>query len=177
MYRKEIIVATLAALSITAVLLALSPLQEVSTQEAATALPETQWFNLKGISLGNGEFLDLIDTTPVSVVEGHVALYVPCKQDGTAKIHLVQGTVDVHDGEEINTLAPVDLEFIPSLSTPGKNCLYHADIGSHDETMTDFAIINLGNAEVKFKDRNTIAFTIAEGVAIEHDDEEPPHEE
>jgi hypothetical protein len=174
MQKNALIVGMLSLAMIVAVGFAFAPVQKASTQDATVSVPETQWFHLDGIRLNSGEFLDLVDTTPTSVIHGHVALYIPCDKDGIAKIAFLQGTVDVDDGEQINTLAPAELELQPGLSSPAKNCLYHVDIGSDTETMTDFAIINLSGRTVTFTDRNTVAFTIAEVVAIDGGHEEEP---
>jgi hypothetical protein len=174
--QKLLIPAILTSVIVLAVGFALAPTQKASTVHTfllAKALPETQWFSLNGITLADGEFLDLVDTTPALVRDGHVALFVPCDTEGgtpptsgTSTIDLLQGRV----GVAINTLAPVDLEFIPSLSDAGdvntdfdNNCLYHVDIGT-PAGVTDFAIINTSGGPITFTDRHTIAFTIAERV-------------
>jgi len=122
-------------------------------------IPSTQWHSLKGITLNPGEFLDLADTTPFLTTKGHVATYLPCDSTGKTPITFLQGVVDVG----VNTLAPVDPEYLPQLSTPGSNCLYHFDIGAKNG-VTDFAIINSGDSPVTFGDRSTITFSIAEGL-------------
>jgi hypothetical protein len=86
-------------------------------------------------------------------------MYVPCDTQGVPQITFLQGIVDVG----VNTLAPVDPEYLPQLSTPGQNCLYHFDIGTPDG-VTDFAIINTSTHAITFGDRNTSTFSIAEGL-------------
>ena len=143
-----------------------------ANEEEQVQIPETQWFRLSDLELKKGEFLDLVDVTPRVVHEGHVALYVPCdtqnngsEVSAVSQVTLLQGTV----GHDINTLEPVELEFIASLSDGAdsdtkfnNNCLFHADIGSEEEPLTDFAIINHSSKNLEFQDRHTIAFTIAE---------------
>jgi hypothetical protein len=91
--------------------------------------------------------------------KGHVAMYVPCDSNGNSKIAFLQGIVDVG----VNTLTPVDPEYLSQLSTPGQNCLYHFDIGTPDG-VTDFAIINNSPSTIIFGDRNTSTFSIVEGL-------------
>ena len=128
-------------------------------QKVTRDIPDLQWFHLKGIILQQGEFLDLVDTTPFLTTNGHVATYLPCDAQGVTQVKFLQGIVDVG----VNTLTPVDPEYLPQLSTPGQNCLYHFDIGTSNG-VTDFAIINAGSGPVTFGDRNTITFSIVEGL-------------
>jgi len=128
-------------------------------QKVTRDIPEEQWFSFKGITLQPGEFLDMVDTTPFLTTKGHVAMYVPCDTQGRPQIQFLQGIVDVG----VNTLAPVDPEYLSQLSTPGQNCLYHLDIGTPDG-VTDFAIINNSTHAITFGDRNTSTFSIAEGL-------------
>jgi len=163
MQKNALIVGMLSLAMIVAVGFAFAPVQKASTQDATVSVPETQWIHLDGITLRSGEFLDLVDTTPRSVTAGHVALYIPCDKDGIPKVQLLQG----HVNEDI-TLAPANLVLVAPLSSPAKNCLYHVDIGSTDGSpLTDFALINLSGRTITFTDRNTVAFTIAETVAID----------
>lgn len=119
----------------------------------------TQWISLKGITLKPGEFLDLADTTPVLTTKGHVAAYLPCDVNGNTTISFVQGRVDVG----VNTLKPLDAEYLKQLSNPGQDCMYHFDIGTPNG-VTDFAIINNGTEAITFGDRNTIPMTFAEAL-------------
>jgi hypothetical protein len=168
MHKK--IMASLMAISIIATIgLTIDPTQKLPSaygekshtkklQKITRDIPEEQWFSFKGITLQSGEFLDMVDTTPFLITRGHVAMYVPCDSSGNPKIAFLQGIVDVG----VNTLAPVDPEYLPQLSTPGQSCLYHFNIGTTDG-VTDFAIINNGHNPVTFGDRNTATFSIVEG--------------
>lgn len=167
---KKVLAVLMAIAIIAAVGLTTGPIQKVTSvyatdggnaKKVATTrdMPSIQWHSLKGITLGPGEFLDLADTTPFLTTKGHVAMYTPCDSAGHPKVAFLQGIVDVG----VNTLAPVDPEYLSQLSTPGQNCLYHFDIGTPDG-VTDFAIINDGHSSVTFEDRNTITFSFAEGL-------------
>jgi hypothetical protein len=116
-----------------------------------------QWYSLKGITLNHGEFLDLVDTTPMLTIGGHVAMYIPCDDSGKPLVQFLQGSVDVGK----NTLAPVAPEYIEGLSSPGNSCLYHFDIGT-PEGVTDFAIVNDDSTSIDFGERHTITFSIEE---------------
>lgn len=128
-------------------------------QKVTRDTPDEQWFSFKGITLQPGEFLDMVDTTPFLTTKGHVAMYIPCDIQGRPQIQFLQGIVDVG----VNTLAPVDPEYLPQLSTPGHNCLYHFDTGT-PSGVTDFAIINNSTHTITFGSRNTSTFSIVEGL-------------
>lgn len=163
------ILATIMAIAIIATIgLSIGPMQNLPSAFAAgkasykavtTDIPTEEWFSFKGITLQPGEFLDMVDTTPFLTTKGHVAMYVPCDTSGNPKISFLQGIVDVG----VNTLAPVDPEYLPQLSTPGQNCLYHFDIGT-PQGVTDFAMVNTSHDPITFGDRNTSTFSIAEGL-------------
>ena len=129
------------------------------SNDTTRVMPTTQWISLKGITLKPGEFLDLADTTPVLTTKGHVAAYLPCDVNGNTTISFVQGRVDVG----VNTLKPLDAEYLKQLSNPGQDCMYHFDIGTPNG-VTDFAIINNGTEAITFGDRNTITMTFAEAL-------------
>lgn len=60
-------------------------------------------------------------------------------------------------------LQPAELELIKELSTPGKLCLYHADVESSDEqVITDIAISNPNKKSVSFPTGSTIVIGINE---------------
>lgn len=154
--------------------LALDPMQKLSSAYAMSGMdkedhakkqavtrdiPTEEWFSFKGITLQPGEFLDMVNTTPFMTTKGHVAMYVPCDVQGRPQIQFLQGIVDVG----VNTLAPVDPEYLSQLSTPGQNCLYHFDIGTPDG-VTDFAIVNNSTHAITFGDRNTSTFSIVQGL-------------
>ncbi|MEO9277872.1 MAG: hypothetical protein ABI340_08875 [Nitrososphaera sp.] len=163
MKNKKLLAGTILGIAIVAAIgFGLNPMQKITFAQADTAqinpMPSEQWFHLSGITLKSGEFLDLVDTTPFMTTKGHVAAYLPCDKNGHTPIAYLQGVVDVG----VNTLSPVDEEYLPQLSTPGQNCLYHFDIGTADGA-TDFAIINIGKQPVHFGDRNTLTFSVTEG--------------
>ncbi|HMK32948.1 MAG TPA: hypothetical protein VK431_04920, partial [Nitrosopumilaceae archaeon] len=102
----------------------LNPIQKITSVQADNAqinpMPSEQWFKLNGIKLKSGEFLDLVDTTPFLTTRGHVAMYLPCDKNGKTPISFLQGIVGVEGEEETKTLVPVEPEYLPQLSTPGK---------------------------------------------------------
>lgn len=121
--------------------------------------------------LANGDYILLMDFTPFATsVEGHshIALKVPCKDDGSPKISIVTGvspklnTLDIGKPIINGTLDGKDLE----LSVEGKSCLYHSDLPNG---ITDIALINTSNEVINFSDNGGYAVTVSiHGTAIQH---------
>lgn len=118
--------------------------------------------NLGEATLSAGKFIHLYDTTPYHIVNGHVAVNVPCEDNSTASIQVLLG--------QAPNLTAAELENVPELSTPGDLCLYHADVvpaevsGSETghEAITDIAIINPGESDVDFPPGSTAVIGINE---------------
>lgn len=118
--------------------------------------------NLGGVTLPAGKFIHLYDTTPYHIMNGHVAVNVPCEDNSTASIQVLIG--------QAPNLTAAELENLPDLSTPGDLCLYHADLipaaapGSETghEAITDIAIINPGESDVEFPAGSTAVIGINE---------------
>ena len=67
-----------------------------------------------------GDFVHLYDSTPYHILNGHVALKAPCEDDSTTPIQILIGSAP--------NMTAATLENIAPLSTPGEQCLYHADL-------------------------------------------------
>jgi hypothetical protein len=60
-------------------------------------------------------------------------------------------------------LTPAELKFVKPLSTPGKMCIYHADIPSKaGEIVTDIAIQNPTTTEIKLPSTSSIVIGVNE---------------
>ncbi|HEX7031776.1 MAG TPA: hypothetical protein VF172_02130 [Nitrososphaera sp.] len=102
---------------------------------------------LEGKSLGSGEFLLLVDSTPALIESGHVALNIPCEvngDDAESDIAVVAGVAP--------DLSEVELEYVAELSDPDNDrCVFHVDVPQDDEDVTDVAMINTGDNEITFE--------------------------
>jgi len=98
--------------------------------------------NLNG-KLKAGDFKLLSDITPFKSVQGHVAIKVPCEEDGETPLEIVAGVAP--------DVLVVAKEFVADLSNPGKSCLYHLDLPAD---ITDVAIINTNSLDKEDKDDN-----------------------
>jgi hypothetical protein len=102
---------------------------------------------LEGMSLRPGEFILLVDSTPALIQPGHVALHVPCEVDddeAETDIAVVAGVAP--------DVSPVELNYVAELSNPDKGrCTFHVTIPEDSEDITDIAMINAGDKNIKFK--------------------------
>jgi hypothetical protein len=120
--------------------------------------------------LVGGDYLLLMDFTPFSTsVEGHshIALKVPCAEDGVPKITIATGvapklnTLDLGSAIINGTLDGQQL----NLSSNGQSCLYHSDLPNG---ITDIVLINTSNETLDF-DSGRYSVTVSiHGTAIQH---------
>jgi hypothetical protein len=118
--------------------------------------------NLDGATLPAGGFIHLYDTTPYMIMNGHVAVNVPCAENSTASINVLLG--------QAPNLTAAELENLPELSTPGTLCLYHVDVVPGEapgtemghEVITDVAIQNAGEEDIEFPAGSTAVVGINE---------------
>ena len=121
--------------------------------------------------LASGDYILLMDFTPfVTSIEGHshIALKVPCNEDGTSKVTVVAGIAPnlntLNIGKSINngTLDGDSLD----LSDEGNSCLYHAELPNN---ISDIALINTSNQTLNFNEGGYPSITVsAHGTAIQH---------
>jgi hypothetical protein len=116
-------------------------------------IPTVVTIPLEGLSLNEGQFLLLSDTTPVRVGAAHLAINVPCTEQGVTDIVAVAGVAP--------DLDIFELELVSELSAPPTNCLYHLDIPSNEIEVTDIAIANTG-ADITFGSGNFATLAITE---------------
>lgn len=117
--------------------------------------------NLEGNSLPGGQFIHLYDSTPYMIMNGHVAVNVPCEDNSTASIQVLLG--------QAPNLTAAELENLPELSTPGELCLYHVDVVPGvstseigHEVITDVAIVNPGEEDIEFPPGSTVVVGVNE---------------
>jgi hypothetical protein len=104
---------------------------------------------LEGKSLGPGEFLLLVDSTPALIESAHVALHIPCEvngdDDAESDIAVLAGVAP--------DLSEVELDFVAELSDPDNDrCTFHVTLPEDDdEDITDIAMINTGDNNIEFE--------------------------
>jgi hypothetical protein len=121
--------------------------------------------------LASGDYILLMDFTPfVTSIEGHshIALKVPCNEDGTSKVTVVAGiapnlnTLNIGNAINNGTLDGDSLD----LSDEGYSCLYHAELPNN---ISDIALVNTSNQTLNFNEGGYPSITVsAHGTAIQH---------
>ena len=116
--------------------------KETVTRDAVTLL-------LEGKTLAKGDYIELYDSTPYKIVNGHFVAKVPCTPKGQSEVDLLTGIAP--------NFKSSDAEFIKQLSTPGKICLYHVDLLSDSKnTITDIAIKNNSTHTITFPSSSSV---------------------
>lgn len=140
------------------------------TQHILDNLVISEYIPLTG-QLTGGDYILLMDFTPfVTSIEGHnhIALKVPCNEDGTSKVTIATGIAP-----NLNTLnigKPIDNGTLDGnsrdLSEEGNSCLYHAELSIN---ISDIALVNTSNQTLNFNEGGYHSVTVsAHGTAIQH---------
>jgi hypothetical protein len=140
------------------------------TEHVLDNLVISEYIPLTG-QLTGGDYILLMDFTPfVTSIEGHshIALKVPCNEDGTSKVTIATGIAPnlntLNIGKSINngTLDGNSLD----LSEEGNSCLFHAELPIN---ISDIALINTSNQTLNFNEGGYHSVTVsAHGTAIQH---------
>jgi hypothetical protein len=116
---------------------------------------DTQTVFLEDESLPENSYIHLYDTTPYQIVRGHIAANLPCEENNSTEVVLLAG--------QAPNLAPIELEYIQDLSSPGELCLYHADINSFESnSITDIAIANNSTDDIDFPATSSVVISVSE---------------
>ena len=117
-----------------------------------------------------GDFMHLYDSTPYHIMNGHIALKVPCEDDSTSPIQVLVGSAP--------NMTTATLENVPPLSTPGEQCLYHMDLmpSGNVTTLTDIALKNTAEENIEFPPTSTVVIGINEVKKGEHGHSESSEE-
>jgi hypothetical protein len=120
--------------------------------------------------ISGGDFIHLYDSTPYHILNGHVALKAPCQDDSTTPIQILIGSAP--------NMTAAPLENIAPLSTPGEQCLYHADLipGGNVTIITDIALKNPTEEDIEFPPTATVVIGINEITKGEHGHSESEEE-
>ena len=143
---------------------------EQHTEHILDNLVISEYIPLTG-QLTGGDYILLMDFTPfVTSIEGHshIALKVPCNEDGTPKVTIATGIAPnlntLNMGKSINngTLDGNSLD----LSEEGNSCLYHAELPIN---ISDIVLVNTSNQTLNFNEDGYHSVTVsAHGTAIQH---------
>jgi hypothetical protein len=120
--------------------------------------------------LANEDYILLMDFTPFATsIEGHshIAMKVPCNQDGSPKVTIITGvapklnTLNIGNAISNGTLDERNLD----LSVEGRSCLYHTELPNG---ITDIVLVNTSNGTLNFDEGGYSVTVSAHGTAIQH---------
>lgn len=117
------------------------------------------------------DYILLMDFTPfVTSVEGHshIALKVPCNENGSPKVSILTGiapnlkTLNIGSAISNGTIDGNNID----LSVEGNSCLYHAELPNN---VSDIVLANTSNETLNFNEGGYYSVTVsAHGTAIQH---------
>ena len=128
--------------------------EEKEHNETSTVVRDSVTELLQDKVIPGGDFIHLYDSTPDIILNGHVALKAPCEDDNSTAIQVLIG--------QAPNMTAASLEYIAPLSTPGEQCLYHADLipGGNVTTITDVALKNPTEEDIEFPPTSTVVIGI-----------------
>ncbi|MFB5600718.1 MAG: hypothetical protein ACE5SW_10895, partial [Nitrososphaeraceae archaeon] len=126
---------------------------------------------LQDIIIPGEDFIHLYDTTPYEILNGHVAVKLPCDDESISPIQVLIGSAP--------ELSPANLENVTGLSNPGDLCLYHADLGpgGNVTTITDIALMNPTEEDIEFPVTSSVVIGVNKIAKGEHHAEESGNSE
>lgn len=122
-----------------------------------TVVRDSQTILLEGKTIPAKDFIHLYDSTPYMIMNGHIAMKIPCDTSSKPAVNVLIGSAP--------DVKPVQPELIKELSKPGSMCLYHVDVGSDVAKkiiQTDIAIQNPTNSTITFPPTSTFVIGINE---------------
>jgi hypothetical protein len=120
------------------------------TTNKTTIVRDSQTILLEGKTIPAKDFIHLYDSTPYMIMNGHIAMKIPCDTSSKPAVNVLIGSAP--------DVKPVQPELIKELSKPGSMCLYHVDVGSDVAKkiiQTDIAIQNPTNSTITFPSTST----------------------
>jgi hypothetical protein len=133
----------------------LATAQQATTSMKSTVVRDSATILLQDKTIPAKGFIHLYDATPYMIWVGHIAANLPCDANSVSPYKILIG--------QAPNFTAGEFENIKELSTPGKMCLYHVDVASKSgKTITDIAIQNPTNQEVKFPPMSSVVIGVDE---------------
>jgi hypothetical protein len=147
-----------------------STIEQQHAEHVLDNLVTSEHIPLRG-QLDNGDYILLMDLTPFATsIEGHshVAMKVPCNEDGSPKVTIVTGVAPNLNSLDIGRAisnGSLNGKYL-DLSAEGKSCLYHAELPNGT---SDIVLVNTSNRTLNFDEGAYYSVTITvHGTAIQH---------
>lgn len=121
-----------------------------NSSNKTTVVRDSQTILLEGKTIPAKDFIHLYDSTPYMIMNGHIAMKLPCDANSVSPLKVLIGSAP--------NLKVVQPDFIKELSKPGSMCLYHVDVNSDPAKkifQTDIAIQNPTDKSITFPPTST----------------------
>jgi hypothetical protein len=129
--------------------------EESSKQQQGTIVRDSSTILLSNETIPAGGFIQLYDSAPYAIVNGHITAKIPCDDNSNSTLTVLTGSIP--------ELQPAELKLVQNLSTPGKLCMYHIDLPSEGESgfiITDMVIKNPGVDDIKLPATSTVVIGV-----------------
>jgi hypothetical protein len=129
--------------------------EESSKQQQGTIVRDSSTILLSNKTIPAGGFIQLYDSAPYAIVNGHITTKIPCDDNSNSTLTVLTGSIP--------ELQPAKLKLVQNLSTPGKLCMYQIDLPSEGESgfiITDIVIKNPGVDDIKLPATSTVVIGV-----------------
>jgi hypothetical protein len=127
--------------------------EESSKQQLGTIVRDSSTILLSNETIPAAGFIQLYDSAPYAIVNGHIAAKIPCDDNSNSTLTVLTGSIP--------ELQPAELKLVQNLSTPGKLCMYHIDLPPEGGfIITDIVIKNPGVDDIKLPATSTVVIGI-----------------
>ena len=127
------------------------------SQQQKNVVRDSQTILLEGKTIPAKDFIHLYDSIPYMIMNGHIAMKVPCDTSSKPAVNVLIGSAP--------DVKPVQPELVKELSKPGSMCIYHVDVGSDVAKkiiQTDIAIQNPTDKTITFPPTSTFVIGVNE---------------
>lgn len=157
--KKYVVFGLAAIISLTALAVTTAESEEMNSER----MHINEYLAFKNIPAN--DYLLLFDSTPDSIASGHLAIKANCDQNGNGLVNILLGTAP-----EMKEIKLDNKNIVNELSSLGKMCLYHIDLPPGHEIITDIAIGNPSDKNVRLGPTASITIYVKSfGEAVEHD--------
>lgn len=128
-----------------------------NSSNKTTVVRDSQTILLEGKTIPAKDFIHLYDSTPYMIMNGHIAMKVPCDASSKPAVNVLIGSAP--------DVKPVQPDLIKELSKPGSMCLYHVGVNSDPAKkifQADIAIQNPTDKAITFPPTSTFVVSVNE---------------
>ena len=116
--------------------------ESIITRDSVTVL-------LEGKSINPDGHIHLYDTGKFHIMDGHVAVKIPCNNESQPLLELLGGV-----SSDKTFMKNLELHHVANMSNPGQTCMYHSDLGSvmgeQGFLLIDIALHNPSEQKITF---------------------------